>query len=524
MSDDPSKLSNPQMQQLKAQIIAYRFLARNQHVPAQIFNATKDTTTTPGTTTGVISPTSQQQQQHPQQQQLTAPNSNSLSRFPRPAGVPLANGQAPQVPQPQTTPPVATSQPATPTPNTTPAPSKTPLVTSPMPKQNKLTPVEKPSGLDPLLLLNERENRLNTRITYRLQCLSQLPTSMAEDLQDKATLELRALRLLNFQRQLRQEVVGCMSRDATLETSYQLKAYKRSKRQGLREARATERLEKQQKLEAERKKKQKHQEFLNAVLQHGKDLREYHKNNQLKTGRINKSVILYHLNKEREEKKEQERIEKERMRRLMAEDEEGYRKLIDQKKDKRLAFLLAQTDEYIANLTEMVKQHKQEQRKKMKEQRKQKKMQRLEQAVEGGVGEVEKGMGEDSRGDLQRVTVIETATGKVKSGEEAPTAQDLQKWLEGNPGWAAAPREDSEEMEEDDGDDAGTSSEDEEEENVEKKKEIVSQPQQIVTVKEFEEDPEKMPDEQAKEVIQKAKAEDDEYKNQGSEQIQTYYG
>ena len=59
----------------------------------------------------------------------------------------------------------------------------------------------------------------------------------------------------------------------------------------------------------------------------------------------------WHANAEREQKKEAERIEKERMRRLMAEDEEGYRKLIDQKKDKRLAFLLSQTDEYINQLT-----------------------------------------------------------------------------------------------------------------------------------------------------------------------------
>ena len=51
----------------------------------------------------------------------------------------------------------------------------------------------------------------------------------------------------------------------------------------------------------------------------------------------------------------------------MAEDEEGYRKLIDQKKDKRLAFLLSQTDEYINQLTDMVKQHKKETRKKQKE-------------------------------------------------------------------------------------------------------------------------------------------------------------
>lgn len=58
----------------------------------------------------------------------------------------------------------------------------------------------------------------------------------------------------------------------------------------------------------------------------------------------------------------------------MAEDEEGYRKLIDQKKDKRLAFLLSQTDEYIASLTEMVKQHKQEQRKKQVEEERRKRV------------------------------------------------------------------------------------------------------------------------------------------------------
>lgn len=61
------------------------------------------------------------------------------------------------------------------------------------------------------------------------------------------------------------------------------------------------------------------------MLQHGKDLKEYHKNNLLRIARLNKAVLNYHANAEREQKKEQERIEKERMRRLMAEDEEGYR-------------------------------------------------------------------------------------------------------------------------------------------------------------------------------------------------------
>lgn len=62
-----------------------------------------------------------------------------------------------------------------------------------------------------------------------------------------------------FSLKLRQEVVVCMRRDTSLETALNAKAYKRSKRQSLREARITEKLEKQQKIEQERKRRQKHQ-------------------------------------------------------------------------------------------------------------------------------------------------------------------------------------------------------------------------------------------------------------------------
>ncbi len=54
-----------------------------------------------------------------------------------------------------------------------------------------------------------------------------------------------------------------MRRDTTLETALNSKAYKRSKKQTLREARMTEKLEKQQKIEQERKRRQKHQVIMN---------------------------------------------------------------------------------------------------------------------------------------------------------------------------------------------------------------------------------------------------------------------
>jgi SWI/SNF-related matrix-associated actin-dependent regulator of chromatin subfamily A protein 2/4 len=251
-------------------------------------------------------------------------------------------------------------------------------------------------------------------------------------------------RRLNFQRQLRAEVVACTRRDTTLETAINVKAYKRTKRHGLREARATEKLEKQQRQEAERKRRQKHQEYLNAILSHGREMQNFHKNNVQKIQKLNKAVLLWHANHEREQKKEQERIEKERLRRLMAEDEEGYRKLIDQKKDKRLAFLLSQTDEYIKQLTDMVKLHKKEQRKKQREMRK-----RQKQEEQAGM------LDESSQMSDVRIHVKEISTGKILRGEEAPLASELESWLEKNPGYEEAPRDEDSEEDSDD-EDKGT--------------------------------------------------------------------
>merc|ERR1719483_775863 len=304
-------------------------------------------------------------------------------------------------------------------------------------KNNRIAPVEKPKGLDPIEMLKERENRVASRIANRVQELTKMPTVMPEDMKTKGMIELRALRLLNFQRSLRTEVISCMRRDTTLETALNPKLYKRGKRQSLREARVTEKLEKQQKMEMDRKKKQKHQEYLNAVLQHAKEFKDFHRNIIGKISKINKAVVTYYSNTEREQKKEQERIEKERMRWLMAEDEEGYRKLIDEKKDKRLAYLLAQTDEYIDNVGLLVKEHKENERMKRKQFRKKKKPE-----------------GEGAESGEKHVKVVDPATGTVLSGEQAPLTSQLDAWLEMNPTFQIAPKdEESEDESEEDSED-----------------------------------------------------------------------
>ncbi|NXK67443.1 SMCA2 protein, partial [Sylvietta virens] len=528
----PSPFSPAQLHQLRAQILAYKMLARGQPLPENLQLAVQGKRTLPGI----------QQQQPP-------------SAFNRQSGIGLhamsgaASGSAPGMPGHTTaiTPKtwtegqapdmsVSNAQQKLPAPAPSGRPSPAPAATQPaatipgpsvpqpppgqpspivqlQQKQNRISPIQKPQGLDPVEILQEREYRLQARIAHRIQELENLPGSLPPDLRTKATVELKALRLLNFQRQLRQEVVACMRRDTTLETALNSKAYKRSKRQTLREARMTEKLEKQQKIEQERKRRQKHQEYLNSILQHAKDFKEYHRSVAGKIQKLSKAVATWHANTEREQKKETERIEKERMRRLMAEDEEGYRKLIDQKKDRRLAYLLQQTDEYVANLTNLVWEHKQAQAAKEKKKRRRRKKATEENAegMASGLGPDGEPIDESSQMSDLPVKVTHTETGKVLLGPEAPKASQLDAWLEMNPGYEVAPRSDSE-------DESGSEYEEEDEEEESSKLET---DEKILLDPNSEEVSEK----DAKQIIETAKQDvDDEYSMQYSARgSQSYY-
>ncbi|XP_041642728.1 probable global transcription activator SNF2L2 [Cheilinus undulatus] len=543
-----SAFSPVQLQQLRAQILAYKILGRGQPLPENLQLAVQGKRSLPTM--------QQQQHQHQQQQQQQQQQTPGASPYNRPPGMPMAPIGGPQSSpcptpamqghsqstgpkpwpdgqggenqaniqkhltsvasgRPSPAPPQASAVPPAPMPGSSVTPQPPGQQVSPMlqiqQKQNRFTPIQKPQGLDPVGILQEREYRLQARIAHRIQELESLPGSLPPDLRTKATVELKALRLLNFQRQLRQDVVACMRRDTTLETALNSKAYRRSKRQTLREARMTEKLEKQQKLEQEKKRRQKHQEYLNSILQHAKDFKEYHRSVSGKIQKLTRAIAAWHTNTEREQKKETERIEKERMRRLMAEDEEGYRKLIDQKKDKRLAYLLQQTDEYVANLTALVYEHKAAQAAKEKKRRKKKKK-KVDGDGEGtsAIGPDGEPMDESSQMSELPVKVIQTETGKVLQGTDAPKSSQLEAWLEMNPGYEVAPRSDSEE--------SGSEYEEEEEEDVPKaeseEKKLIDPNGDEGTVM------------AAKHIIESAKQDvDDEYSvPTGQTSSQSYYG
>ena len=63
--------------------------------------------------------------------------------------------------------------------------------------------------------------------------------------------------------------------------------------------------------------------FINAHLIHTRVMQAWHKNSIQRVQKINKAILAWHANADREQKKEADRFEKERLSRLMAEDEEN---------------------------------------------------------------------------------------------------------------------------------------------------------------------------------------------------------
>ncbi|EEC12005.1 smarca4, putative [Ixodes scapularis] len=235
----------PQLTQLRAQIMAYKLLARNQPVPDHVNLAAQGTS-------GVGGPQGPQSQQGPYMHRppgapspLMRPSPQSVGGPPmgpqqgpyggggppygapppqsqqqhlQPGGGPMmGGGGAPTPPPPQGGGPMGAGgvapQPGGPRagcqapqqaargspggPTSVPA-----MMQMQQQKQNRITPVAKPQGIDPIELLKEKENRLTSRIAHRIEELSKLPANLPEDLRRKAMIELRALRLLNFQRQV----------------------------------------------------------------------------------------------------------------------------------------------------------------------------------------------------------------------------------------------------------------------------------------------------------------------------------
>ncbi len=224
----------------------------------------------------------------------------------------------------------------------------------------QLMPNRVPLGVDPLQMYHEIQRIESLKASERMASLekeiAEILTSEPDNRSEivKKTIEQKALKLLDQQRRLREMTVRYVRKTGTLDGSFDRASIRRGKKQSLRESRLLERLEKQQKIDRTRKERQNYYDYLNAVLNRGKEFALAQKNLQQKVAKLTKSVMHHHSVFEKEEMKRVEKLSKDRLKALKADDEEAYLKLIDQEKDTRLTHLLRQTDEFLKGLTSKV--------------------------------------------------------------------------------------------------------------------------------------------------------------------------
>ncbi|KAI9226091.1 MAG: SNF2 family N-terminal domain-containing protein [Piptocephalis tieghemiana] len=223
-------------------------------------------------------------------------------------------------------------------------------------RQRLLIPGLLPIGLDPYEMRAERERRIRARIAARTAELKELPANLGPESKMRAIVELKSLGLLERQRRLRAELGRGMRRATTLLTAADRHGSRRPKRAALREARVTERLERQQRAERERRRKARAAAHLESLLHHGRELREWSRSHAQRGMRLGRSVLQYHGTAEREEARARERMARARIRALQSNDEEAYKRLLVESKDSRLQDLLSQTDRFLSELAGAVQE------------------------------------------------------------------------------------------------------------------------------------------------------------------------
>lgn len=242
-------------------------------------------------------------------------------------------------------------------------------------RRTLLVPNLLPKGLDAQTILDERNRYIESRIQQRIRELEDLPSNLSQtDLSSslsldstssnpadkissakiRALIELKSLNLLARQKQLRESLVTSLEPATSLLLPMDRTLFRRTRKQTLRDARTTEQLEKKQKQDRERKAKQKHLDHLQEITDHGTKLFTAHRAHVSKFAKLGKTLLKFHVDAEKEEAKRVERVSKERLKALRADDEEGYLKLIDTAKDTRITHLLRQTDSFLDSLATAV--------------------------------------------------------------------------------------------------------------------------------------------------------------------------
>ncbi|CAH2352316.1 nuclear protein Sth1p/NPS1 [[Candida] railenensis] len=222
------------------------------------------------------------------------------------------------------------------------------------------------------------EQSITQKIANRVSELENLPanlgsfqfgtsakTSEFDDLKTRALIELKSLRVLAKQKQLRKNLIFGSAAKAHYDVDYlknfsitlsaQRSMYVRPKIIQPDSHRLAAKLEERKELEAKRQEHELHVAKVQQILLSSEDIinKKFQRANKRAT--ISRQINNFHTNTEKDEGKKLEKTAKQRLQALKANDEEAYMKLLDRTKDHRITHLLSQTNSFLDSLAQAVK-------------------------------------------------------------------------------------------------------------------------------------------------------------------------
>lgn len=337
-------ISPQQKDQLKAQIYSFKFhILKNLDVPPLLLNAVKG-----------INPEAnlrlyeQQHMNKDQQQNLTQQHARQQPMPQQQQPLPQATntfGMMPQATVPTVLPPQQSPQQHGRGLPTAVAPAAQRVLNAPGVGAD--VNQRKPAGLDLQTLLAERERRIQVMVKQRYDALKNIvnsPTVLNHE-KLKAVIEIKKLKLLSVQRQVRGEVLS------------ESKVFDEARHNGPKRQAANNQTKAQQKrhranqISAESGKNQLHKKFLHEVtIINRKRVTDNARNHQQVVQKINKELQTSFDKKAKSEKDKKEKHDRARLKALKEKDEEAYLKLLQEAKVDRLTELIKQTDDCLKQL------------------------------------------------------------------------------------------------------------------------------------------------------------------------------
>ncbi|EGC36924.1 hypothetical protein DICPUDRAFT_97424 [Dictyostelium purpureum] len=226
-----------------------------------------------------------------------------------------------------------------------------------------IPPVESIKGLpEAIQAINERDIKIQAKVLIRIDELKEIPIHcLPPEARIRSQIEAKQLRLLELQRKLRHDIASEME-DQVLIRSLRFNEDDNlfvrpiprvisSPSEIIFDTDVSTQIP--ESVIATNKKK-----FFEALFTHARDFKDFHSKKKISRKLIN---ALQGFMKEKE-RKEAERLAKERIRLLKARDTEGYRDLLAKTKNERLEMLLGETDSLLQSIHSLMEKEQIEKR------------------------------------------------------------------------------------------------------------------------------------------------------------------